>query len=262
MHLTGLDLPFWAAGLVTQIILLIVLWVRKRAVAFPVFTGLITLNVARTIALYFIQITGTKVDYFYTYWSLAIVDVALQLGVVHELASKIFRPNGKWTIDVRGGLVSWICVSLLVAGGLTWIPTPPNNLWMQVVFIKGSFFSAALLSELFVGMILLSATAGIPWKTHVARISVGLGFYSVVTILVETGNTYFGLENGSHTYSELERVRMTVYLGCVVYWIIVSWLDAPPMYRLTESMRQQILVAQGRVSEDLKSLKSRKDRWK
>jgi hypothetical protein len=262
MQLTGLDLPFWAAGFVAHSILLFVLWVRKRAIAFPVFTGLIALNVARTISLYFVQITGTKVDYFYTYWSLAIVDVAFQLGVIYEVSSRIFRSNGNWAIDARGGLVTWICGSLLVAGALTWIPTPPTNLWMQVVFIKGSFFSAALLSELFVGMILLSATAGIPWTTHVARISGGLGFYSVVTVLVSTGNTYFGLKSGSHPYNELERARMTVYLGCVVYWIIVSWLDAPPMCRLTESMRQQILVAQGRATEDLKSLKSRKDRWK
>jgi hypothetical protein len=259
MQLTGVDLLFWAAGFIAHAVLLIVLWLRKRALTFPIFTCLIALNVARTIVLFFIRLIGTKPGYFYTYWSLAIVDVALQLGVIYEMASRIFRPNGKWAVDMRGGLVSWICISVVVAGTLAWIPTPPSNLWMQVVFIKGSFFSAALLSELFAGMILLSAKAGLPWKTHVARIAGGLGIYSVITILVETGNAYFGFKSGSHAYDELERIRMTVYLGCVVYWTIVVWLDGPPTRSLTESMRQQILVVQGSAVEDLKSLESNKD---
>src|SRR5258705_12103426 len=112
MHLTGLDLLFWVAGFVGHVILMFVLWLRHRAKVFPMFTALIGLNVVRTIALALIQLYGTRRGYFDTYWSLAILDVALQLGVVYEMASRVFRPLGKWASDVRRSILWWIAVSL------------------------------------------------------------------------------------------------------------------------------------------------------
>lgn len=257
MHLTGLDFLFWAAGFLLHAVLLFILWIRGRAKSFPIFTSLILLNVVRTMALFLIQQYGTKAQYFYTFWSLAVVDVALQLGVVFEVSSRVFRPGGKWAVDIRGGLVSWIFASVIIAVGLTWIPTTPTTLWMQVVLIKGSFFSAALLSELFVGMLLVSATAGLPWKSHVARIARGLGIYSVVTVLIETANACFGLKSGSQVYDELSRARMTVYLGCVLYWIIALWREAPPSRNMTDLMRQQVDALDSGTDLSLESLRSR-----
>ena len=97
MHLTGLDLLFWAASFFGHVALLVVLFLRRRARTFPLFTTFICANILRTISLYLIARFGTKATYFYTYWYLAIFDVGLQLGVVYELASSIFRPVGVWT---------------------------------------------------------------------------------------------------------------------------------------------------------------------
>ena len=259
MHLSGLDLLFWAVGFVGHFILLLVLWIRQRARVFPIFTALIGLNIARTIALALIQQYGTRRGYFYTYWCLAILDVALQLGVVYEMTSRVFRPLGEWADDVRRAILWWIAGSVAVAAGLTLIPTPPTRLWMQVVMIKGSFFSAALLSELFVGMIALSATAGLPWKTHVARISQALGVYSIFTVLIESGNSYFGLRSDTRAYLELTHVRMGLYLGCVAYWIVMLWRDAPPGREMTERMRRQLAAINAGAALDLQELRSRRE---
>ena len=94
-HLSGLDLFFWVAGLILNAVLLLVLWVRHRAAEFPFFTALTTLEVVRTIALFFIHSYARSSAYFYAYWSLAFVDVALQLGVIYEITSHVFRPTGK-----------------------------------------------------------------------------------------------------------------------------------------------------------------------
>jgi hypothetical protein len=260
MHLTGLDLLFWAVGFAGHVILIVVLWVRQRVRAFPFFTALICLNVVRTITLALIQLYGTRRGYFYTYWSLAILDVALQLGVVYEMASRVFRPLGKWAPDVRRAILWWIAGSLAVAASLTWIPTPSTRLWMQVVMIKGSFFTAALLSELFVGMIALSATAGLPWKTHVARISQALGIYSIFTVLVEAGSSYFGLRSDPRAYVDLTHVRMGLYLGCLSYWIVMLWRDAPPGREITPHMRRQLAAINAGAAHDLQQLRSRRER--
>ncbi len=96
MHLTGLDFLFWAAGFMENLALLFTLWYRRRAKGFPFFTALITLSVVRTIVMYFVLDYGTKESYFHTYWSLAILDTMLELCVVYEVASRVFRPLGEW----------------------------------------------------------------------------------------------------------------------------------------------------------------------
>ena len=259
MHLTGIDLLFWAGSFLGHIILLSALLIRRRAKEFPVFTTLITANIVRTIVLFLIQQYGTKADYFYTYWSLAVLDVMLQLGVAYEMTSRIFRPLGEWARDIKRSLVVWIAGSIALAAGLTWLASPPTRLWIQTAMIRGNFFSAALLSELFVGMIVLSVTAGLPWKTHVARIAQGLGIYSVCTVLIEAGRTYFGLKRGTHTYDELSHTRIAVYLVCVVYWIIMLWREAPQPREMTEQMRRQLLALQRNAGHQLQSLRSRRD---
>jgi len=260
VHLTGIDLLFWAASFLGHLILLSVLFFRRRAREFPIFTTLISANIARTIVLFLIEQHGTKANYFYTYWSLAVLDVTLQLGVVYEMTSLIFRPLGAWASDIKRSLVVWIAGSITLAAGLTWLASPPTRLWIQTAMIRGNFFSAALLSELFVGMIVLSVIAGLPWKTHVARISQGLGTYSIATVLIETGRTYFGLKRDTRTYDELSHARIAIYLVCVVYWIIMLWREAPPPRELSEHMRGQLSALQRQVERQLQSLRSGREK--
>ncbi len=210
MPLTNLDLLLWVAGFLGHLALLLILLLRRRARMFPVFTTLIVLNVTRTVVLFLINRGGTKAAYFYTFWSLAFADVALQFGVVYELASKVFRPLGEWASDIRTRLAVWVACSLGFALLLTWIPHPQSRFWMQVVLLKGSFFSAALMSELFVGMMALSSIAGLSWSSHVAKIAKGLALYSVATLVFETANTSFGLTGNDRIYGQLSRLRMVL----------------------------------------------------
>jgi len=260
MHLTGLDLLLWAAGFLESLALLFILWYRRRAKSFPFFTALITLNVIRTIVLYFVLDYGTKQDYFYTYWSLGILDVTLQLCIVYEVASRVFRPLGVWAHEVRNSFVSLVSLSVTVALGLTWLASPPARTWMQVVVTEGSLFSAALMSELFVAMMALSVSARLPWKTHVAKIAQGLGAYSLISVLIETGHSYFGVGRDVPAYVVLSQFRIAAYLGCAAYWIIMLWRDEPPSREMTEEMRVRLFSLQRRVAYDLQGLRSRK-KW-
>ena len=104
MHLTGLDRLLWALSLLGHCALLGVLLLRRRAPSFPAFTTLITVNILRSIVLYLILRFGRPDTYFYTYWTLAIVDVALQLAVAYELATHVFQPLGDWAPDVKRSL--------------------------------------------------------------------------------------------------------------------------------------------------------------
>ena len=125
MHLTGIDLVFWLVGFVANAGLLTVLVYRRRAERFPFFAALITLNVTRTIVLFLVLRYSTKDCYFYSYWSLTVLDTILQLCVVYEVASQVFRPLHSWAHEVRKSFVWLLVLSLSIAFFLTWLASPP-----------------------------------------------------------------------------------------------------------------------------------------
>jgi hypothetical protein len=259
MHLSGLDLMFWAASLLGHLVLLFVLWERHRAERFPFFTALMSTNIIRTIALYLVMHHGTTADYFYTYWSLTVLDTILQFCVAYEMASHVFRPMWVWSSDVRKSFLWLVGLSLVVASGLTWSASPPTRFLVQAIVIKANFFAAAWMSELFVGMMTLSARVKRPWNTHAAAISKGFGVYSMLGVIIECGQAYFGAGRNTQAYTDLSHLRIAVYLGCVAYWIVALWREAPPSQQLTEKMRTQLSTLQRRVEYDLQSLRSRRE---
>jgi hypothetical protein len=239
-----MDQTLWAVTFAEDLILIAVLFVRGRTRSYRFFTALIGLDVVRTVVLFLIQRHGTKATYFYTYWSLALVDVLLQLGVLHDVASQIFRAAGEWARGARRGLMWLIVVSAVVGVVLTWIPHPAVVLRLQVVLLKGNFFSAVLVSELSVGILVLSVRAGLPWNTHVARIMHGFIVYSLCTMALETARTYFGVTATSHAYNRISHVRIGVYVLCMAYWSVTLCWEAPPPRQMTDMMRGQLSALQ------------------
>ncbi len=149
-----------------------------------------------------------------------------------------------------------LCIA--VAVGLAWLADPHTRLRIQLFIIKGNLFSAVLMSELFVAMIVLSVGVGLPWKPHAARIAQGLSIYSVIDFLVETGHSYFGLSLDTRTYHDLSHVRIAVYDACAAYWIVALWRHAPPPRELSDRIYKEMSALQVLVGSQLQSLRSRR----
>jgi hypothetical protein len=107
-------------------------------------------------------------------------------------------------------------------------------------------------------MIVLSVKSGLPWKSHVARISQGLGVYSGIDLLIETGHSYFGAGRNTQVYAVLSHFRMSAYLVCVAYWIVMLWRNAPEPRKLPDSLRGQLIRLQRSVDSDLDKIRVRK----
>lgn len=255
MKLAGVDLLYWAAGFLGHLTLFVVLWVRHRAREFPIFTTWIASSVARTIVLFLISHYGGRAAYYYTYWTLAALDTMLQFAIVYEMYSKVFRPLGVWAPDVRQAFLWLLSSSFSIAAVLTWSAKPHTRLWIQAAVIKGNLFSSICMSELFVGMAALSVKVGLPWKAHVGRISQGLGTYSLFGVILEAGNSYFGLDRDVSAYTLLSRLRITIYLACLAYWIVTLWRDAPDSRLMSVELREQLAKLQARVGYDLQRIR-------
>ncbi len=255
MHPSQLELLFWAAGLLGHCSLLAVLWARKRARTFPFFTSLIVLNVIRSVTL---LIAHGRVDrdvYLVVYFAFAVLDLALQLCVVYELASQVFCPTGTWAPDVRRGALILAFASVVIALALASMPAPPERTQLKVLLDRGNLFSSALLCQLFLGMIAFSVTARLPWKTHVARLAQGLGFYSLVGLLTEAGHNITGMVRSLELSHQLTLLRESTYLICLGYWIVSLWREAPAPKELPEEMRHQLFTVQRRLEYDLRKLR-------
>jgi hypothetical protein len=260
MQLNGLDRFFWAAGLAGNTALLFVLFYRRLAHRFPFFTSLIALNVFRTIVLYWVLHLGTTEAYFESYWSLGLLDTALQLCIVYEIALLVFRPTGRWAPDVRQRFLWLLFPSMAVALGLSLLASPPARFWQLSAVARGNLCAECLMSELFVLMLALSVSAGLPWRTHVARIAQGLGTYSIVSLIIQTGKSYFGVARDAPMFVSLGHIRMASYLVCVTYWIVTLWAEEQRPIPMPEELRRSLFALQNRVSYDLQILRSRK-KW-
>ena len=254
MHLSRAIFSFWAAGLIAHMLLLIVLLARHHAKTFPLFTTLIAANVLNSIALYQIALHGSKHTYFVAYFAFAILDLALQLSVTYELARHVFCPTGTWARDIRTGFLILVLASLGIALLLACLPSPPEKTVLGMLLDRGNLFSSALQCELLVGMIAFSSTANLPWNTHVARIAQGLGFYSLIGLLTEAGHNI--LTRNTMAYDSLTYVRMSTYLLCASYWIVMLWLPAPDPQELPAEAQRQLFTLQRRVEYDLRKLRA------
>lgn len=251
MSLSGFDRFVWAATFCGHILLLVVLFARRRAGMFPAFTAFVAENICTTVILYFALHYLSLVAYRRSYFSLGVADEILQIFVFWELAVHVFCPTGVWARDVRRTFLGLVCASTLVSLSLTWLARPTARLPIQTFILRSNFFSAALLSELFVGMMVLSVTAGLPWKTHVARIAQGLGAYSLACVATDIVVDSIALSQHTRLYSELSHSLMLTYLACEAYWIVMLWQEAPAPRELPEAMRIKIYTLQRQVEHDL-----------
>ena len=253
MHLSSLDRLFWALSFFGHCILLGVLVFRQRAADFPVFTTLISMNILRTIVLFFTLRYGSKDAYFYTYWTLAFVDLALQLAIAYELSTHVFQPLGAWAPDVRKSFVALAATSVALAAGLAWLAAPPAKTIRMAIVIRGDLFASAFMSELFVAMIALSVTLGLPWRTHVARIAQGLGLYCLYGIFSDAARAFFPADN---IYRMLSESQIGFYLVCLTYWSVTLAMEEPAPRKLPAELHEELLALQGRASLLLKNLRT------
>ena len=256
MHLASLDQLLWALSFVGHCILLAILLVRGRMAFFPAFTTLILTNILRTIILFFTFRLGSTEHYFYTYWAFAMVDVALQLAVAYELATKVFRPLGAWAPDVRRSFLAIIGGCLLIAAAMTWLASPPTRTPRLAIVIRGDFFASALMGELFVAMIALSVTLGLPWRTHAARLAQGLGTFAIFGFITDAAHSHFGSVSSIQTYRILSRLQILLYLSCLAYWSVTLAIKEPEARKMPEQLHDELRRLQTRAALMLKSLRT------
>jgi hypothetical protein len=248
MNLSRVDDILWAASFMGHVALFCVLILRGRWRAFPIFTALICFDTFLTIALYDIYAHGSKVWYGRIYWAAAVVDFALQIGVVLEMARIVLRPTGAWVRDARKQFVLWAVVGVALAVVLAWGVSPPGLKAKEAWEVRGSLFTSLVTCELVLVMALASTRLGLGWRSHVMALGQGLAVWSIVAVAVDGIQSYVG---AAQRFATLDHVRICVYCAALLYWIVEFWLPEPVRRPISPEMRNYILALHRKVTYDL-----------
>jgi hypothetical protein len=255
MNLSALDWVFWVAGFLGNAVLFSILMIRRRCREFPVFTALIGFYAARSILLYTIYLHSSRIWYARVYWSADLLDFVLQFGVIWEIARIVMRPTGSWVRDAKKQFMLWGAAGILLAAALPWLVSPPAASLLDRLEVRGNLFTSLVICELIAVVTRTSRSLGLGWRNHVMVLGNGWTAWAVAAILVDGLHSYFGAER---YFTNLEHVRMFVYLAALGYWIVQFWLEEPARQPISPELRTYIQALHQRIADDLDTLNHRR----
>src|SRR5258708_32925410 len=122
MHMSLAQWLFTVLGLGLLVQLLVVMHVRKCKSDFPVFYNYIIFYALSVTVLTFV-IHGSYEQYFYSYWTQAILESLLGFLVLYEAFGQIMKPDASLT-DLPKMIFLWVGVFLLAVSVFTSFATP------------------------------------------------------------------------------------------------------------------------------------------
>jgi len=251
MHLSAFDSLLVATSWIESIVLLWVLFYRGRAKTFPVFTTLAVVWLFEVAVSSFVASHFSSRTYYYTYWSLGAVDVCLQFALVYEIARHVFAPLKQWAPDVRAGFVALVCGSVAIAILFAALASPAETNHLARMIGRGNLFADLLLTEMFAGLVALSAIAGLPWRTHVAGIAQGAGAFALASVLSNIYEVWLNWRHDANTIHRLAEVLSVVARMSFALWIVSLWREAPEPREMPEPMRGKIVRLNRQLEYDL-----------
>jgi hypothetical protein len=208
----------WAAGLLGHLVLLAVLFKRKRVARFPWFTLLIIFFVVRSVGLVAaLRLSGHSAAQFPS-MIIDLTDVLLQCAVLAELSWNCLQP--------LGGIRRFTVPLLLLASGILIVMrvAPSGHVSLRTILVLMHFLLSVLMVEWAIVLAFLLRPFRLSWRSHVAAISFGFGVYSAA--LLAAGG-YFTTGREMRDYVFFSFFRIVVYLLILVFWSVSLWLSEP-----------------------------------
>jgi hypothetical protein len=208
----------WAAGLFCHLVLLTVLFARKRVTRFSWFTLLIIFYFLRSVGLAIaLRLSGHPVQQFTTV-ILDVTDVLLQCAVLVELTWIALRP--------LGGVRRFSLPLLLLASGVLMVIrlAPAGHFSLRSLLVLMHFLLSVLMVEWAIVLAFLLRPLRLSWRSHVAAISLGLGVYSASLL---AGGGYFTTGREMRDYVFFSFFRISIYLLVLLWWAVTLWFAEP-----------------------------------
>lgn len=248
MTLSTLANVFWAAGLVGNAALLLILVMRGRWREFPVLTSDMAFQVSRTVLLFLVHTRGSRHAYFLAYWITGAADYALQVALILEIARIVLRPTGRWILDARRAFLTWGVAGCLAAGAFAMTMGPPQARGLALWVVRVTIFTSLLTCELFIAVSAAANRLGLQRRSHVIALGQGLTIWAFSSLLEDFGRVLYGWNAQFVIFSQ---VRMFVYLAVLGYWMVAFWRPEQERAPLSAEMSAYLVALHRSVEYDL-----------
>jgi len=237
------DSAFLIVGIVVEVVLVCVLISGKAYKTLPLFCvytawGLL-LDASNAILL------AKLPEYYWKIYLFELIpDAAIQFGVLIELAWSILRPVRtslpRGTIFILAGLVA---LAGLVIWPLATLTLPPNLSVHAQLFVHFQQTIAILRVVCFLVLAGFSQVLSIGWKDRELQAATGLGFFSIVSLLVAVLHSHQSPLDPAYTW--LDRSAGICYFGTLTYWVICFATKEQQRKEFSPQMQQLLVLMSG-----------------
>jgi hypothetical protein len=248
MHFLGLDGGLWTASVLGEALLLYVLWKKRLLRTFPLFSAYLTLNLVED-PIGWILHSGSPSTYFRFYFAVTLLDYALQLLVLLEIAFNVLSPVRRSlpsrTVSV---LLGGLLVSVLLAAWLAPHETAARMAQVGIVFLRLTVGLAVLRLLVFVVVAGFSQMLGIGWRNHVLQLTTGLAFYGAISLFIQLAISRLNNTGGSayeNDFHGLIQLQSAAYVGTLLFWIWAFSRNDAPRREFTPQMREVLVTIAG-----------------
>jgi hypothetical protein len=231
------------AAVAESCFLALLFW-KKFWKTLPIFTLYIAWDLASDLSYYLISNNFHGAIYT-AYVVESTIDSLLQYCVLVELIWAVLRPVRESLPRASFGfLLGIIALTGLIIWPLAGQTVPPDLLpESKMAFHLEQTFSI-LRVIVFLVMASYSQILSIGWRDRELQVATGLGFYSIVSLIVAVVHTHqvVGLQ-----YHWLDQVVSASYLGTLTYWVLSFAAKDRKREKISNQMRETLVLIGGNV---------------
>lgn len=255
----NVDTIFWISGITLEAAVICVLLYRRIGKLFPYFLAYSIWSEIGSIGAYtlFWKRPGTYVT---AYLAVTIIDAVLLFCVLIELGLTILRPLRSSL--PRSTPLILACI-ILIVGGVIWpfVSFPGAShfplIAREVARLEQDLSVLRILA--FLALAACSQLLSIGWRDRELQIATGLGFYSLVSVVVTVLHSY---QTTGIQYAHLNRVGVASYFCSMIYWIVSFSQKEVERREMTPEMRSFLLALAGAARTTRTALASSSSRPK
>jgi hypothetical protein len=204
----------WIAHPILQLVVGVAMFRRKLYRSFPIFFSYICFQILAFAVLFPMRLRASYIEYFFTYWACAAINLVLGFMVIYEIFLDVFRPY-RTLKDLGSVLFKWAALVMSLVGFVVAASSPLGD---QGPIVQAVMTVTRCVRVAQVGLILFllvfSRYLGVSWKQHSFGLSMGLG----LSAGVELGTLAFHV-SGHASQSTADSINLVVYNVAILIWL-------------------------------------------
>jgi hypothetical protein len=242
MQAMSLDNTLWFAGIMAEAAVVGLLIYRRVWRILPVFCLYCFWDLLGSAGLYAV-VRLIPASYLTAYLAETVVESILEFGVLVELAWSVLRPLRaslpRGSLAVVGGFVAVLGAAIWPFAAIPGFGNLPPELHL---LMRLEQTAAILRVLLFLALAGCSQLLSIGWRDRELQVATGLGFYSIVSLVVAMLHTH---QNMGPVYNHLEQVVVAGGLCSLLYWVFSFAQKEAQRREFSPQMRSALLAMAG-----------------